>query len=457
MLDGVARHHDQRLRPGGRLQGGIDLVVGEIRRQCEHSRRWQVLRDGVRHHARQVEAVHDFQVAQPGKGDDDGRRIVFQGGDGVARDRPQGAPGDLPCSLAERFIERGELRRLADAESLAQLVQSLLRRLEEGNIQRAVLDGAGQRLMALEHRRRRLAGLQQVGARRLGPDRGIGKAVALGNRVHRHRVGHDHAVETHLLAEQTGQDARRERRRMLVERRENDVRRHDRRDAGLDPGAEWGELDGVQALDRLVDHRQAVVGIDVRVAVPGKVLDGRDDALVKVTLDRRDAGAGDDLRRLAERPRPDDRVFRVDVHVHGRRVVHVDADLAKLPGGDAGHLADVGIIHRAERHRARDGDHVRREASDDSAFLVGGDEEGRHAFLSRGRLQLIGQGADLVAALEVVGEEEYARRADTAEGILVGLREDRSHEPEHDALAGKFLITGIWHGRRTLSRSDVAP
>ena len=81
--------------------------------------------------------------------------------------------------------------------------------------------------------------------------------------------------------------ARQRRRHVLVEARDVHVGRHDARDVGLDGRAERLELHLAQALGRVLDERQCVVGVDARVAVPRKVLAARGDAPALQFLDDR--------------------------------------------------------------------------------------------------------------------------------------------------------------------------
>ena len=63
-------------------------------------------------------------------------------------------------------------------------------------------------------RARRIARLEQnVGAGLHGEHAALFRRVALADALHRHRVGDRHAAEAERVAKQTGDDARRERRR----------------------------------------------------------------------------------------------------------------------------------------------------------------------------------------------------------------------------------------------------
>ena len=109
---------------------------------------------------------------------------------------------------------------------------------------RSVFHGVHQRL----ERRRLLivvsaADQHAVAARLDGQHGGRRNRVLVGDRLHLEIVAQDDAVVAKLLAQQTRDDAARQRRRpLLVERRHQDVGGHDRRDAGLHGGPERHEL-----------------------------------------------------------------------------------------------------------------------------------------------------------------------------------------------------------------------
>ena len=109
-----------------------------------------------------------------------------------------------------------------------------------------------------------------------------------------------------------------------------DVRRHDRGDAGLDGGSERQELDLAQPFRRVLDERQLEMRVGARVAVSGKMLAARGDAL---GLQRPDDGGPEprDIGRLfAQRAIANHGILRVRVHVEDGRVVERDADRFQL-------------------------------------------------------------------------------------------------------------------------------
>ena len=117
-----------------------------------------------------------------------------------------------------------------------------------------------------------------------GRDRQHGRLrhrVVAGDRLHLEVVAQDHALEAQLArASRPRDDPPRQRRRpLLVERRHEHVRRHDGGDARLDRGPERHELDLAQPIGRMLDERQLEMRVGARVAVTGKVLAARGDAL----------------------------------------------------------------------------------------------------------------------------------------------------------------------------------
>ena len=153
----------------------------------------------------------------------------------------------------------------------------------------------------LEARTRNLAGID----RRLHPAKGVHRVprieddvdagehgfdgilagrAHLDHGVHVHRVRVNQAVEAEGLAQQTGDDRPAERRRpgCLVERRQLDVRDHHARRAGGDAGAKRRELDLIEPLARMRNHRQPEMRVHGGVAMPGKMLErGQHAALLQ--------------------------------------------------------------------------------------------------------------------------------------------------------------------------------
>jgi hypothetical protein len=130
----------------------------------------------------------------------------------------------------------------------------------------------------------------------------------------------------------------------------DDVRGHERRDAGGDRSLERDELEdglGPAAHDRQVEMR-----VHGRPTVAREVLRDGQDAAVEVAADGRGAEPRDPVSRRAVRPRTDDRraVRHGQVEDRGQR----DVDAA---GGELGcrgvrdGVGQVDVVGRPDRHR----------------------------------------------------------------------------------------------------------
>ncbi len=238
-------------------------------------------------------------------------------------------------------------------------------------------DGVGHRLVEVR------AEAQQVGAGGERAHRGVGDAVdaaATGDGLHVERVGDDHAVEAHRLAEVRG-PRRAQRHRRVVERVGDDVGGEHRVDAGVDRRGERHQLAARQHVHRRVDARRAEVGVGAGVAVTGEVLGARGR--------RRRRGSpstaattwrATTLGRRAERAHADHRVARVGVDVGDRRQREVDAQPRRgvRPSSANAAVVSVDVVDEAERRRARRVAAPRRvEAGDVAALLVDGDRRRR--------------------------------------------------------------------------------
>ncbi len=114
---------------------------------------------------------------------------------------------------------------------------------------------------------------QPVAARDQRLDREVGSWCARCDATHVERVADDHAPEAELLAQQVLQHARVQRRGLVAERRDANVRRHDRADARGDGGAERLQ----PRLDLPFDRRQLEMRVLGGRAVPREVLRARRD------------------------------------------------------------------------------------------------------------------------------------------------------------------------------------
>ena len=236
-----------------------------------------------------------------------------------------------PSSVRRAAVERPRAR--GREEALLHPAVPLERVLDPLERQRAVLDRVDQHFHRRELRLLRIAAHQHDVA-----SGGNARSVASGD------------AERSLMAfmpmssvnttpskpifflQQPGDDRGRQRAgTLLVERRDQQVRGHDAGDARGDRGLERHELHGLEPVGRMLDERQLVVGVDARIAVPGKMLAAGGDALRLQGLDDDRPEPGDVLGR---RPRPiaDHGILRVGEDVEHRREVERDADGAELGG-----------------------------------------------------------------------------------------------------------------------------
>ena len=275
---------------------------------------------------------------------------------------------------------------------------------------------------------------QRVGARRDRAHGALLDADRVGNRLHLERIRDHEAVVAELHAKQVVEDLAAHRRGRIAERADDDVRGHDRLDAGTHRRAERRER---RLLER-VDDRQLVVRVLRRVAVAGEVLGAGRDARALKSAHRSRHVPPDELAVRAERADADDRVERIRVHVRDGRQVQVDSRLAQIRadgGGDA--LRQPDVVDRTERGvpgvRAPGRD---LEAGHVAALLVDPDEDVAALGAEHAR-----ELAELRRALDVPAEED-----DSAEpfgespphplgrdGPLEAGQDDREREPLHSA------------------------
>ncbi len=277
---------------------------------------------------------------------------------------------------------------------------------------------------------------------------------------HRHGVREDEAVEAHLLAQElrrdAGREGRRERpflldlshvlgevvraRRVLqdgdrrrVEGRNGQVRGHDAPGSRFEAGPERDELDRVEPCAVEGENGEGAVRVGGGVAVPGEVLQRRQDATGLEPLHGRRDEAADGDRLLAEAPHVDDGVVGVVVHVGDRGEDDVDAEGAGRLGRRAGApFGEVEVSRCGDGHRRGAEDEVG-EAHPRARLEVGRDQE-RH-------LRLRGEAVVQVGRLER-GRDEPDDAADPLFGdepckvevFRVVLRAIDAARADHDDL-----------------------
>ena len=210
---------------------------------------------------------------------------------------------------------------------------------------------------------------------------------------------------------------------------------HHRLDAGGDRGAEREQRRGEVAADR----RQLAVRVDGRVAVAGKVLRARGDALALGPGDERRDVTRDELGVGAEAADADHGVARVRVHVRDRREVQVHAGARQLAGDRARDLLrQRHVVDGAEREVAGVRAAVLRlEPRHVAALLVDRDQQ-LGPLGAEGRRQL----GELLGIADVVGEER-----DPAEPALEPALDPLGHDVPGEARqqAGRRLPVELAH------------
>ena len=192
---------------------------------------------------------------------------------------------------------------------------------------------------------------------------------------------------------------------LRLDLRKEDVGGHHSGCTGLDARNKRFQFPLHQLVKAAVDAGQAKVGIHRRIAMAGEMLERAVDAAVQQAAHHLAAVFGHTLRRIAVAAHADDRVVRVAVDVHDRGQIEIHAAAAQFLGGQQAHIVGVaGVAGGGYRHGAGDVDLTLRQAGDNAALLVDGDE-GRHAgfFLhhfAQGGAELFQLGAILDIAAE---------------------------------------------------------
>ena len=164
----------------------------------------------------------------------------------------------------------------------------------------------------------------------------------------------------------------------------------------------------------LGDLGHVEVGIARRRAMPGEVLRAARDSGALRPLHPRGGEGRDRGRIVAERPRPDDRVARLAVHVADGGVIHGDAVRREALRDRARRAARVAdLAGRGDRHRAREHRAIG-DTHDGAALLIDGDRDRRQPAAARRILHLPEHRADLLLRADVLAEREEQDPADPA-------------------------------------------
>ncbi len=193
---------------------------------------------------------------------------------------------------------------------------------------------------------------------------------------------------------------------LFIERRDQQVRGHDAGHARGNRRPERHELDRFQPIGRMLDERHLVVGVDARIAVPGKMLAAGGDACSLQGLDDDRPEPCDDFRRPGQRPIADHGILRIGENVEHRRKVERHAYRAKLGGQRPGKSLRQRLVAAApERLHGRPQRERRPQPRDPAPLLIDADPERQ---LPRERLRLACDLGDLLWGLDVARKEDDA-------------------------------------------------
>ena len=171
---------------------------------------------------------------------------------------------------------------------------------------------------------------------------------------HREGVGEHQPFESEGVEQQVADDTCGQRggeARHAVEGRDFEVGRHHPFDTPMDELAKGGEFDLGQRRAVRQDAGQGEVGIQIRIAVPGKMLGARHDPGGAESFGPRQTACADGLRIGAEGPVSDDGIVRIAVHVHHGGEIHVHTEGSQfIPGHTTGLADEIHILNGTEGH-----------------------------------------------------------------------------------------------------------
>ena len=241
------------------------------------------------------------------------------------------------------------------------------------------------------------------------------------DRTHLEVIGHHDPVVAQLGSEQIVHDGTGEGGRVLrIERGYQHVGGHQSRDARRDGRSKRNQLDGVQAVRRMVDHRQFHVRVGAGVAVAGKVLAAGRHAVGLQCPDNHGPQPRHLIRALRQRPVADHRVLKVRVNVEHRRKVEGDADRRQL--GRERRREPLGqrlVAATTQRRHGRPFGKRRAEPRDAPTLLV--DAHPRGPFAPE-RVGIVRQLGYLFGRLDVAGEKNDAPQRRTRAPVPAARR-----------------------------------
>ena len=272
-----------------------------------------------------------------------------------------------------------------------------------------------------------------------GPHRRLADRAEVGDRAHLEVVGGDDAAIADLAPQVVVDDQARERgrgARLGIEIRIERMRGHEAVDAGRHRRHERHEMHGVHVAPVGVDDGQAEVGVDRRMALPGKVLGAGGHAGRLQPLDAGGAEARDQLGVLAVGADADIGAIALREHVEDRAEAHVHAEAAQLAALDQPlPLREGDLARRARGEVVGEDRHAGAEHDDAAALVVGRDQEPP----AERALELREHGGQSLGALEVAAIQDESARPGLLEEAEIGIGDVRPAHAEHELPADHLL------------------
>ena len=280
-----------------------------------------------------------------------------------------------------------------------------------------------------------------------GAGAGLADAIPVNQGAHRDAIRSNHALEAELHPEEVRDDLAGDGGNLIrIEMRVDAMRDHDGIETGGDELLVGIELNLVETRGVHIEHGAGVVRVGRGVAAARKVLGGGDDAGVLKTLHHGGGVIGDDLGIVAKGAVANLGVVGVDIHVHHRRVNHIEPGRFHLETDRLGDL--VGELRTAasdETHVGRELHHAAaREVLAGVVFLID-DHVQRDGRLARG-----GEGTELVQHGGVLLRRAVGRLTDVGDFL------HRGHEVRAELLLLRFLVGEIAKHPRERREPDTA-
>ena len=168
--------------------------------------------------------------------------------------------------------------------------------------------------------------------------------VFVGDPLHHQRIRYDETAELEVVLQYPLDEVWRDGSRNSCGRivgGDRDMPDHHGFGARLDRRLERRELDFVVPIPAVAQGHQPQVGVDIGIAVPREVFDGRDHPAVLRPLHEGRTHLAHELDVIAKRPGVNDRIAGIVVHIDRRGVVLLDAERPPLQSRDFAHLIRV--------------------------------------------------------------------------------------------------------------------